>query len=276
MKREFIVAVLLALSMALRSSGEEHPVTLEKDADTPKCLECHDEKNKGKHVHSAIAMGCTACHEVKTEKDTTNINFVAPKDELCVTCHEKASGAVQHGPYEKRQCVICHEPHASDFENNLRGDGNALCLECHFDRRSAGETVVLFKALSMPNSEFEQIPKIELDSTLKVGHPLGMHAVADAPDLLHPGKKITCLTCHENHAAAQAKLIRMAETKEGAKKMDVCDACHLARDNARMDQAQKRTDEQEAQRQKEQQLQKKAPLTVPHGPPPKNSGAKQQ
>ena len=30
--------------------------------DPATCVQCHEDKTKGKAVHSAIAMGCTACH----------------------------------------------------------------------------------------------------------------------------------------------------------------------------------------------------------------------
>jgi predicted CXXCH cytochrome family protein len=89
--------------------------------------------------------------------------------------------------------------------------------------------------------------------------------VAEAADPLHPGSKISCLTCHENHASAREKLVRSTEVN--GKKMDVCDACHLANDNTRMAEAQKRADAFEAERQKEQQLQSKQPSVMPQKAP---------
>ena len=49
--------------------------------------------------------------------------------------------------------------------------------------------------------------------------------------------------------------------------MDVCDACHLANDDARMALAQKRADEQEAERQKEAQTRAKQPDVSPQKAP---------
>jgi len=88
-----------------------------------------------------------------------------------------------------------------------------------------------------------------------------MHKVADAPDLLHPGQKISCLSCHENHASEREKLVRTVEINK--KKMDVCDSCHSANDEMRMAEAQKRADELEAKRQKEEQLRAKQPNVTP-------------
>ena len=279
MKRVPIICLLLAVSAVPRLWAGEHPVPLEKGVDTAKCLECHEDKGKGKFVHSVIATGCTACHDVKTEKETTTINLILPKEELCFTCHEKSSEPVQHGPYGKGQCVKCHDPHTGDYEKQLRAEGNTLCLECHLQRRTSDANVTLFKSIRMSDADFQQIPKVGLDPTLKFGHPMGRHAVAGAPDTLNPGKKMSCLSCHNQHAASKESLVKMVEVKGEAqddksgekktevKKMDVCDACHLANDNSRMAEAQKRMDEIEAQRQKEQELQKKGSLMGPQKRP---------
>lgn len=259
-RRWFILFFVLSVP-ALRLAADDHPVRLEKNVDTPQCLECHEEKSKGPHVHSAIQAGCTACHEVKTDKDNTSVDLVAPKEELCFTCHEKSKESTLHGPYAKGGCVLCHDPHVSNFDKQLRAEGNSLCLECHQDRVMKGNLAVFKTSYELTESEFQEVPKIGLDPTLKFGHPMGMHKVADAPDPLHPGGKITCLTCHENHAAAREKLVRTTEYK--GKKMDVCDACHLANDEARMAEGQKRTDALEAQRQKEEQARGKQPSIMP-------------
>jgi predicted CXXCH cytochrome family protein len=264
----FVLGTLAAISTG-RLYGGEHPVPLEKNTDAAKCLECHEDKSKGAHVHTAISMGCTTCHEVKVEKDTTNVELIAAKEELCFTCHEKSKETALHNPYAKGSCVVCHDPHTSDSANQLRAAGNTLCLECHLDRKSGG-TVALFKTShELSETEFQEIPKIALDPTLKMGHPMGMHKVADEPDPLHPGMKISCLTCHESHASAREKLVRTTEFN--GKKMDVCDACHLSNDNTRMAEAQKRADALEAERQKEQQLQSKQPSVMPQkAPAPKS------
>lgn len=264
----FVLATFAVISTS-RLSADEHPVPLEKNTDAAKCLECHEDRTKGAHVHTAIAMGCTTCHEVKVEKDTTNVDLIAPKEELCFTCHEKSKETALHGPYDKGSCVICHDPHVSEFDKQLRASGNALCQECHLDRKTSGKVTLFKTSHEFSETEFQEIPKIMLDPTRKMGHPMGMHKVADEPDPLHPGTKMSCLTCHESHASAREKLVRTAELN--GKKMDVCDACHLANDNTRMAEAQKRADELEALRQKEQQLQAKQPSVAPQkAPAPKS------
>ena len=54
------LALLLVVAAAiLPLAAAEHPVKLEKDAD---CASCHEDKTKGKAVHSAIPMGCAMKH----------------------------------------------------------------------------------------------------------------------------------------------------------------------------------------------------------------------
>ncbi|MBZ5527577.1 MAG: hypothetical protein LAN71_06730 [Acidobacteriia bacterium] len=243
----------------------EHPVPLPANADTAQCVECHAEKQQGKHVHTAISLGCTTCHNVETKNDSTTIRLTAPPEELCFTCHEKSKQATLHGPYEKGGCLLCHDAHASDNDKQLRAAGNQLCLECHRNRPISGKVALFKTAHELSESEFQEIPKIDLDPTLKFGHPMGAHKVADAPNPLQPGEKMSCLTCHENHGAEREKLIRMAEYQ--GKQMDVCDACHLARDEASMAEAQKRADALELQRQNEEKMRTKQAPAGPQRPP---------
>src|SRR6266568_7308380 len=53
----WILIVLFAL-FATRVHAAVHPVPLDKNTPAAKCLECHEEKTKGKSVHSAMATGC--------------------------------------------------------------------------------------------------------------------------------------------------------------------------------------------------------------------------
>ena len=60
----FLWIVYLLVLAVSRALAKTHPVPLEKNVDSAKCLECHEDKSKGKAVHSAIATGCLSCHEV--------------------------------------------------------------------------------------------------------------------------------------------------------------------------------------------------------------------
>src|SRR5215470_640781 len=106
------VAILLTASPVFSAT---HPVPLDKNTDSAKCIECHGDKAKGKVVHSAIATGCVSCHEVRVNKDVTRVKLITTTPYgLCLTCHadknaEEIKGVV-HSP-AVRNCMKCHDPH---------------------------------------------------------------------------------------------------------------------------------------------------------------------
>jgi predicted CXXCH cytochrome family protein len=261
------LGLLLVIAAArLPLVAAEHPVKLEKDAD---CATCHEDKTKGKAVHSAIAMGCTTCHDVKTEGETTTVTLTSPKDQLCFTCHEKAKEEVKHGPYEKGSCVTCHDPHTSDFPKQLRSDLNAnFCLECHGPRKDLPEKVALFKSQEITRDEFTQIPKIFLSADHASGHPIDRHPTTGIANPMKPEEKLSCTSCHATHASTEAKLLPKPD-KDGR---DVCAQCHLIVDSGHEDKAIAEGKIVEAQR--IQELKKKNPDAGK--PPKKRRGGEEQ
>lgn len=256
--------LLLALTCGLRLAAEEHPVPLPKDAD---CASCHDDKTKGKAVHSAIAMGCTTCHEVKTDGTTTSVNLTAPNDQLCFTCHEKSKEESLHGPYDKGQCVTCHDPHTSDFPKQLRAEGNALCLECHSDRKKLAGNVSLFNSQTMTKAQFDEIPKVVPNPAVKIGHPFARHPMADVPDPVRGGK-MSCLSCHEPHYSKADKLITVAKSNNG----DICGACHEAFEATRQAENQKKYGATEEKNRKDAEERLKKQPNPDRPPAPQNKG----
>src|SRR5215831_20852675 len=120
--------------------AKEHPVPLDKNVDAAKCLECHEDKTKGKAVHSAIATGCLSCHEVRVNKDITRVKLTTTTPQsLCLSCHDgkKVQPGLTMHPPAVRDCVKCHDPHQSDNSNQLlKATSGAtseenLCLRCH-------------------------------------------------------------------------------------------------------------------------------------------------
>jgi predicted CXXCH cytochrome family protein len=203
----------------------EHPFIERKDVKSQTCLTCHPEKKEGKFVHSAVGMGCENCHQAISEKNKTTITLVATGGDLCAKCHETRKDPVLHGPYKNGQCLTCHDPHSSEFKAQTRAAGNSLCLECHAPKRGTAETVTLFSLQRISKADFEAIPKIELDPTLRFGHPRATHPVAEVADPLHEGERMSCLSCHAPHASTLQNLLVSA--KGGG---DVCHACHRAID----------------------------------------------
>ena len=221
------LAIICLLSSLGASAQEqlEHPYIEPSDVKPETCLTCHPEKKQGRFVHATVKMGCANCHHIVSGKNKTTINLFASGADLCERCHAGTQGAVIHGPYKAGQCLICHDPHASEFTAETRADLNSLCLQCHAPKPNAGSTVSLFGLQSISKAEFEAAPKIELDPGLRFGHPRPAHPVADVADPLRAGEKMSCLSCHASHASGLPHLLVSANGSAS-----VCDACHQAID----------------------------------------------
>ena len=218
-----LLAIMAVLSRQVPAEEPiAHPFIEQKDIKSETCLTCHPEKKQGKFVHTAVGMGCENCHQATSEKNKTTITLVATGGDLCAMCHEAAKDPVLHGPYKNGQCLTCHDPHSSEFKAETRAAVNSLCLTCHTVQRVQGETVTLFSSVKISKADFEAIPKIELDPTLRFGHPWVTHPVAQVADPLRAGEKMSCLSCHAPHASANENLI---VSVKGAG--NVCSACHL-------------------------------------------------
>ncbi len=89
--------------------GKTHPIPLDKNVDSAKCLECHEDKSKGKVIHSAIATGCLSCHEVRVNKDVTRVKLITSTPyTLCLSCHADKNAAELKGtvhPPAVRDCI---------------------------------------------------------------------------------------------------------------------------------------------------------------------------
>ena len=251
--------ILLAFALMITSGGlqaaaqekSEHPYIEPGDLKTETCVKCHEDKNKGKFVHSAVAMGCESCHQAASENEKTTITLLATGGDLCMMCHEAAKAKVVHGPYANGQCLTCHDPHQSDFKAQTRAETNTLCLGCHQQRRVTTKEVKLFTTQELPEKEFAAIPKIGLDPTQRFGHPWATHPVAGIDDPLNTGQKMTCLSCHVPHASDQTKLIRASADA----KLDVCDSCHQAVEKQNDEAARLKAEKQTAQTAKEDKKQ---------------------
>jgi predicted CXXCH cytochrome family protein len=135
------MSLLVVLAGVRSSQAKTHPVPLEPGTDSAKCVTCHEDKTKGKAVHSAIAGGCLSCHELRVSKDVTRIKLTAVTSvKLCLQCHAAMDAAQIKGRVHApavRDCLKCHDPHVSDLKNQLlkATDGAAkdsnLCLQCH-------------------------------------------------------------------------------------------------------------------------------------------------
>jgi predicted CXXCH cytochrome family protein len=223
-----------------------HPVPLDKNTPAAKCIECHEDKAKGKNVHSAIATGCTSCHEIRVNKDVTRVKLItATPYALCLTCHADKNAAALKGtvhPPAVRDCLKCHDPHQSDNKNQLlkptSGAANEnLCLTCHKQGLNVPDKGSRHAALDMGcetchvTHKVGEKGKIEFDYHLTKATPalcLDCHDPKDAGLIkAHQGQPFgtaNCVQCHDPHQSSSPKLMQAFTHPPFAG--GACDTCH--------------------------------------------------
>jgi predicted CXXCH cytochrome family protein len=239
-----LVAVIF-ITVSIGFAGT-HPVPLDKNTDAAKCLECHADKSKGKAVHSAMAMGCMSCHEVRVNKEITRVKLITTTPyALCLTCHADKNAAdikgLIHSP-AVRDCVKCHDPHASDNKNQLLKattgtDKENLCLSCHQTGVNVPEKGSRHAALDMGcetchlTHKTGERGKAEFNFHLTKSSPalcLDCHDPKDAnlqkAHQNQPFAGANCIQCHDPHQSRSPKLLQAFTHNPFENKM--CESCH--------------------------------------------------
>jgi len=246
---------LLAFLAGPLAFARMHPVPLDKNTDPAKCIECHADKSKGKVVHSAIATGCTTCHEVRTNKDATYVKLTtSTSGKLCLTCHSDKDAATIKGrvhPPAVRDCTKCHDPHTSENKNQLlkstsgTSKNDNLCLACHNIGVDVPAKGSRHAALDLGcdtchvTHKAGDTSKRELHYHLAKTTPalcLDCHDAKDANlQKVHqnqPFGSADCITCHDPHSSNSPKLIQKFAHNPFENKM--CDSCHQPAKNGKV------------------------------------------
>ena len=237
---------VLLLFAVVPAFGDIHPVPLDKNADSAKCLECHADKAKGKAVHTAISTGCTSCHEIRVNKDVTRVKLITTTSAaLCFTCHADKAPAEIKGTIHKpavRDCLKCHDPHESNNKYQLlrpaSGDQKEnLCLGCHNTGLNIPVKGSRHAALDMgcetchTTHKTGERGKQEFDFHLTKATPalcIDCHDPKDA-DLQkahqnQPFGTADCAECHDPHQSDGPKLMAKFMHPPFADKQ--CETCH--------------------------------------------------
>ena len=246
-----ITSVIVVLALTVSVQAKTHP-PLPAKADDAKCLECHEAKAKGKAVHSAIAIGCSSCHEVRVSNDVTRMKLVAvPAGRLCLQCHaDKDASQIKghvHSP-AVRDCLSCHDAHSSDFKYQLikspTGEANGnLCLTCHTTGLNVSASGSRHAALDMGCDSCHQSHRVgqEMDGVFHLTKSapalcLDCHDVADAAlAKAHrnlPFEKADCLGCHDPHQSDRPKLLQAFVHQPFQQKQ--CETCHAPARNGKV------------------------------------------
>jgi predicted CXXCH cytochrome family protein len=223
-----------------------HPVPLDPKTDSATCIQCHEDKTKGKAVHSAIQMGCTSCHEVRAHKEVTHVKLTtATPLKLCLSCHADKNAAAIKGvvhPPAVRDCLKCHDPHVAENKNQLLkptsgGKTDNLCLTCHDIGVKVPKKGSRHAALDMgcdtchTTHKTGEKGKREFDFHLTKNSPalcLDCHDAKDAnlakAHNNQPFDKADCLSCHDPHQSQEKHL--MAKFTHMPFAAGQCDTCH--------------------------------------------------
>ena len=107
------------------------------------CYSCHGDlkaRFAEGNVHSPVEKGvCWDCHDPHAS-DKKALMRKGPEGAddpfTCMVCHKKdLAGTVgakyAHEPFEKLQCITCHDPHNSSAPSLLKAEASALCANCH-------------------------------------------------------------------------------------------------------------------------------------------------
>ena len=180
-----------------------------KDPTTSNCYTCHAGIAEHKHLHGpAKEWLCGACHTGKTgylnrqDEGKSKYTFPDPIGDTCLDCHTKerkvwSRKKILHEPFAVGQCYKCHNPHASDYQDLLRGKVNDVCTSCHASKKIEGHIVGTFKT--------------------RRSHPVSGHK-----DPRNPGRELRCASCHNPHASNTPFLTQNDYTKDKI----LCTMCH--------------------------------------------------
>jgi len=155
------------------------------------CYLCHTDKAEDiqskKHIHSPVEEGCILCHNPHSGPFQYNLSADGKRD-LCLGCHDDIQDIVRdskhkHGALDSdKKCLACHDPHGTNYPNNLVMQPADLCLSCH--------------------------DKAYVDGKGKV-RVANMKAILDENKDHHgPIRQKDCSACHSPHGSNNFRMLR--------------------------------------------------------------------
>ncbi|TAL23281.1 MAG: hypothetical protein EPN94_09670 [Nitrospirae bacterium] len=191
------------------------------------CKKCHKHMTTKKFVHTALQMGCEACHtepHQKNSKFPKGLSAAAP--DLCYGCHDKAKFTKKniHPPVAGGMCSGCHDPHTSDNAKLLLASGSELCFMCHDKKNFSGKKILhppvsggMCPSCHAPHSSDSE----KLLLSAQPGLCLICHDKAKFENkIVHaPVAGGMCTSCHFPHQGDSEKLLMASQP-------DLCYNCH--------------------------------------------------
>jgi predicted CXXCH cytochrome family protein len=113
----------------------------QRQAEDPKCTDCHSDLIEKKTVHTPAAESCENCHQVSikehSENGTKGLMLTEKVPGLCFMCHDGIKSYldtiknIHPAITNNKSCTYCHSPHSSSEKKLLMSEEKKLCLSCH-------------------------------------------------------------------------------------------------------------------------------------------------
>jgi DmsE family decaheme c-type cytochrome len=151
--------------------------------------------------------------------------------DVCLECHanfdERLKKPFVHTPVRAKNCIGCHNPHASDHGSLLAADPKAVCVTCHArvipsTTRSAHRPVAEGRCVEChdPHSANAKFNLLRAGNELCAGcHKALVDAAANAK-VKHRPVEGSCTTCHLPHGSAKGPSLLKEDVPA------LCIGCH--------------------------------------------------
>lgn len=184
------------------------------------CLQCHPEKEKGKHGKVLLGDDCKRCHDPHSSLQPGLLTIVK-EAAACESCHQaQRAGTVVHSPILESDCDECHDPHSDPPEPT------AACLDCH---ESVLDGQYRHDAAEDDCSNCHETHSGQLAKLLKGEIPaICLECHDDKEEGRHGGTLLStnCDGCHEPHSSPRNKLLRALGDRS-------CPDCHTNKTKAK-------------------------------------------
>lgn len=176
------------------------------------CFSCHPDKADAfkdkKFSHKPVQESCIKCHSPHGGKFKNNFAAEGTQD-LCFTCHKDkkewiADVKTKHGGLAtERKCLVCHDPHVSDYVKQLVRPPVDSCMMCHD------------KPLDTPDGKIVDMKDFLAKNKERHG----------------PIKQNDCSACHNTHGSNNFRILRkyfppVFYAPFDVKNYELCFSCH--------------------------------------------------
>ena len=179
---------------------------------------CHDNLLKEPFVHGPVrGRNCQRCHGGEEHP----YPLIKKKEEICSICHKTIIDKKNIHPPVSENCMNCHNPHSSKYENLLISVKKTLCFNCHEQRDFKNNVIhppVYENCMNCHNPHDSDYKKLLIDQDSKLCY--NCHEPKNTKKHIHtPVKEGDCVGCHNPHSARTKGL-----TKDEGNSL--CFLCH--------------------------------------------------